>query len=386
METMGRVFTVLGDYESAEPLLDRAVVIRTEYAGEDELALAESLYHQANLFDEKARYDEAETAVRRAIEIRRRITGDDPTTASYFNTLGNVLWHQGRLDEAEVEHRRALEIREETLPPYSDGTAQSLHNLGALRYFAADYDEAERLYRRSIEIEEATGGRENHHLATSLHTLAIVYQDQDRFEEALQLELESLEIREKVLGSDHPHVALSLTTLGNIYRSTDQAAEGEPLIRRALRIGENTYGIGHGEVWWMQRSLVSTLLVLERFDDADVELVELEVRVSPSDDPSEKAAVHELRGELYADQYLWNDAVKQYQTAITLVQEDSPDSPWVGYSMTGLARVYRDAGLMDEAKATYRRAIELMRDGWGADDVDCRRAADELAEIEGTLP
>jgi len=386
METMGRVFTVLGDYESAEPLLDRAVVIRTEYADTDELALAESLYHQANLLDERARYDEAEIAVRGALEIRLRLTGDDPTTASYFNTLGNVLWHQGRLDEAETEHRRALEIREKTQPPNHVGIAQSLHNLGALRYFAADYDEAERLYRRSIEIEEATSGRDNHHLATSLHTLAIVYQDQDRFDEALQLELESLEIREKVLGPDHPHVALSLTTLGNIYRNTDRAAEAESLIRRAIAIGEGTYGIGHGEVWWMQRSLVSTLLALNRYPDADDELIELEARVFSSDDPSEVAAVHELRGEFYADQHFWDEAVEQYQSAITLVQEESPGSPWVGYSMTGLARVYRDAGRLDEARATYRRAIELMREGWGADDVDCRRAAEELAEIEGTFP
>jgi len=385
METMGRVFTVLGDYESAEALLDRAVLIRVEHADTDELALSGGLYHQANLFDEKARYDEAEIAIRRALEIRRRMTDDDPTTASYLNTLGNVLWHQGRLDEAEVEHRRALEIREETLPANHVDTAQSLHNLGALRYFAADYDEAERLYRRSIEIEEATGGRDNHNLATSLHTLAIVYQDQDRFDEALQLELEALEVREKVLGPDHPHVALSLTTLGNIYRNTERAAEAEPVTRRALAIGESSYGNGHGEVWWMQRSLVSTLLALERYPDADEELTELEARVSASDDPSEVAAVYELRGEFYAAKQLWDDAVTQYQTAISLVEEDSPDSPWVGYSMTGLARVYRDAGRLDEAKTTYRRAIELMREGWGADDVDCRRAQEEFAELDESL-
>ena len=136
----------------------------------------------------------------------------------------------------------------------------------------------------------------------------------------------------------------------------------------------------------MQRSLVSTLLALDRYPDADKELIELEARVLSSTDPSEKAAVHELRGEFFADQHLWDDAEKQYQSAITLVQEDSPDSPWVGYSMTGLARVYRDAGRLDEARSTYRRAIELMRDGWGADDVDCRRAEVELAELEGTSP
>ena len=92
--------------------------------------------------------------------------------------------------------------------------------------------------------------------------------------------------------------------------------------------------------------------------------------------------MYELRGEFYAAQDLWADAEAAYRIAITLVEEDSPDSPWVGYNMVGLARVYRDAGRLDEARATYTRAIELMREGWGADDVDCRRASEELAALD----
>ncbi len=59
-----------------------------------------------------------------------------------------------------------------------------------------------------------------------------------------------------------------------------------------------------------------------------------------------------------------------------------PESAWVGYSMTGLARVYRDAGRIGEAQATYRRALELMRGEWRDDDPDVRRAEKELAELE----
>jgi len=382
METMGRVFTALGDYDRAEPLLEEAVGIRSEYADDDELAFADSLKYQSIVLDETGRYDEAEITIRQAIEIREDELDEDPTLASYLNDLGNVLWHQGRLDEAEVVHRRALAIREATLPPNDPGIAQSLHNLGALRYFAADYAEAERLYRRSIEIEEATGGRNNHNLATSLHTLAIVFQDQDRFAEALELELEALEIREKVLGPDHPHVALSLTTLGNIYRFLDRADEAEPLIRRALAIGESSYGPSHGEVWWMQRSLIQTLIALERYPDAEAELERLITRIEATDDLSEKPAAYEVAGKVYAAQGRYDDAVAQYTIAIALVEEDAPESAWVGYSMTGLARVYRDAGRFDEAAATYHRALELMRKDWGDDDPDVRRAEDELAGLD----
>ncbi len=382
METMGRVFTVLGDFERAEPLLDRAVDIRTEFAEDDEIALADSLHHQANVLDQTGRYDEAEVAIRRAVEIRERKLGDDPSVASCLNVLGNVLWHQGRLDEAEVVHRKALAIREQALPADDPKIAQSLHNLGALRYFAADYVEAERLYRRSIEIEEAAFGRDNHNLATSLHTLAIVYQDQDRFEEALDLERQSLAIREKVLGPDHPHVALSLTTLGNIYRATGRAEEAETLIRRAIVISDASYGPDHGETWWMRRSLARTLIALEKYAATERELAILTELVKSSDDPTEEAGVLEIYGELYLAQGQYEISEDHYRRAITILAADSPGSPWVGYTMAGLARVYREADRIDEAGTTFNRAIELMGAGWGTDDPDYRRATEELAELE----
>ncbi|MEE4272136.1 MAG: serine/threonine-protein kinase [Thermoanaerobaculales bacterium] len=382
METMGRVFTVLGDFERAEPLLDRAVDIRARFASDDQLALADSLKYRTNVLDETGRYDEAEATIRQAIDIREQILGEDPTLADYLNDLGNVLWHQGRLDEAEVIHRRALAIRENTLPERDAALAQSLHNLGALRYFAADYEEAEKLYRRSIEIEESAGGRDNHNLATSLHTLAIVCLDQDRVDEALELELESLEIREKVLGPAHPHVALSLTTLGNIYRTLDRAGEAEPLIRRALAIGESSYGPAHGEVWWMQRSLIQTLTALERYPAAEHELGRLLARAEKADSLSDKAAVHQVAGELEAAQGNWDKAEDNHRTAIAMIEEDSPGSAWVGYAMIGLARVFRDAGRLDDAQTTYRHALELMRREWGDKDPDVRTTEEELAALD----
>jgi tetratricopeptide (TPR) repeat protein len=94
------------------------------------------------------------------------------------------------------------------------------------------------------------------------------------------------------------------------------------------------------------------------------------------------AAVHELAGERLLRQKRYDEAAARYKRAIALTEEDSPESAWVGYSMAGLARVYREAGRIDEALGTYRRAIELMREGWGEDDVDYLRAAQELAELE----
>ena len=381
MESMGRVFIVLGEFDRAEPLLERAVAIRERFAAEDELALARALFHQANVVDQLGRYVEAEEPARRSVEIRERLLGDHPELATSLNTLGNVLWHQGRLDEAEAVHRRALDLRERILPPGHTDIGQTLHNLGALRYFAADLAEAERLWRRSAEIEEAAHGPDDWNLATSLHTLAIVCSDQDRFDEALELEQRALAIREKVLGPEHPHVALSLTTMGNILRDTGRAAEAEPLIRRAVGIMEEATGPQHGETLWMRRSLARTLISLERYAEADAELSDQINLIEAAGLTSELPAALSTLAELRLRQGRPVDAEAAYRRGIAVLEGDAPDDPSLGLMTADLARVVRDSGRRDEAEVLMRRGVELMRDSWGESDPDVRQAAADLEAL-----
>ncbi len=378
METMGRVFSTLGEFDRAAPLLERAVGTRSRFADDDELALAGALFYQATLLDLEGHYVEAEAPALRSVEIRERRLGDQPELAFSLNTLGNVLWHQGRLDEAEAIHRRALALRESILPPGHTDIGQSVHNLGALRYFAGDLAEAESLWRRSAEIEEANHGPNDWNLATSLHTLAIVCQDQDRFDEALALEQRSLAIREKVLGPDHPHVALSLTTLGNIYRGMGDPAAAEPAIRRAIAIAQAAWGPAHGEVFWMRRSLARTLIDLGKLEAAEAELDDLLAAIEAAGADDEAPPVLETLGGLYVRQRRFEEAERFYLQAIADVQANSPDEPYLGLLTAELARVYRDTGRPEAAATTLRRAVELMEASWGPDDPDYLEAASEL--------
>jgi len=384
METMGRVFTDLGEFDRAAPLLERAVEIRERFADEDELALAGALFHQATLIDLQGNYAEAEAPARRSLEIRTRKLGDHPDVGFSLNTLGNVLWHQGRLEEAEVVHRQALALRERILPRDHSDIGQSLHNLGALRYFAGDLPEAERLWRRSAEIEEANHGPEDWNLATSLHTLAIVCSDQDRFDEALALEQRSLAIREKVLGPDHPHVALSLTTLGNIYREMGRADDAAPLIRRAITIAENKWGPSHGEVFWMRRSLAQTLIDLGDYEAAEAELEDQLAAIEAAGSNDDLPPVLVILGDLYTRQYRFDDAERHYVESIDALRERSPEDAYLGLLTADLARLYRDTGRLDRAEAAFREALELLEASWGPEDTDYLEAAAELEDLAET--
>lgn len=160
----------LGRYEDAEAAYRRAI----------ELDPADALPWN-NLGDllryHLGRYDEAEEAYRRAIELDadyarpwfglgsllrdplgrydeaeaayRRATGLDPAYALPWYNLGNLLQvHLGRYDEAEAAYRRATELD----PAY----ALPWNNLGSLlQYHLGRYEDAEAAYRHAIELDAA---------------------------------------------------------------------------------------------------------------------------------------------------------------------------------------------------------------------------------------
>jgi Flp pilus assembly protein TadD len=94
------------------------------------------------LQDHLGRYDEAEAAYRRAMEL-------DPKDARPWFDLGNLLQdHLGRYDEAEAAYRRVMELDPKDARPWNN-----LGNL--LQDHLGRYDEAEAAYRRAMDLDPA---------------------------------------------------------------------------------------------------------------------------------------------------------------------------------------------------------------------------------------
>ncbi len=330
MRTIGRVYTELGLYAEARPLLRQAMEL-DESVDADDVVIAGTLVDMVQLSLWLGEYEEGEALSRRAIEIlEQRFGPDHLEVAVGLNGLGNALQNQGRLDEARVAHERALAIREA-----ADGTGEavstSLHNLAIVHYFQGDYDRAILYYERAAELDLKHHGPESPSYATTLHTLAIVYQDLGRLDEALQLEERSTTIREKALGPDHLHTAFSLCTLGNIHRLAGRPPRAEAVQRRALRIAEAAVGPEHGETIWMRGSLARTLSELEQYDEAS-ELLRASIRML----------------------------------------EEQDDQQWLTTELDAIALNLHRQGRLPDAETSYRRALMIARDVGG--DVAAKRA------------
>jgi tetratricopeptide (TPR) repeat protein len=143
----------VGDYTGAEGLLMRSLEIRGKALGEGHEAYATSLHDLAALYMAVGRFEAAEDLLRRVIEIQSLVLPENhPEIADGLSDLGALLSaasrdvhsldeRDERLSEAETLLRRALEIRLSAFGENHLSVAESLRNLAgwyrAVRHYGA---------------------------------------------------------------------------------------------------------------------------------------------------------------------------------------------------------------------------------------------------------
>src|SRR5262249_21511651 len=83
----------------------------------------------------------------------------------------------GKYDEAQAANQRALDIREKWLGSDSLELAAPLNNLAFVYRDKADYAKAEQLFRRALDIREKALGPQHPSVAGAANNLAILYKD-----------------------------------------------------------------------------------------------------------------------------------------------------------------------------------------------------------------
>jgi CHAT domain-containing protein/Tfp pilus assembly protein PilF len=239
-------YKVLAEYDRAEALYRRGLVIVEARLDRDHPDLAITLNNLAMLYLDQGQYARAEPLFKRSFTIWEAGLGKDHVRVAHsLNNLARLYLEQGLYARAEPLLRRSLLILEARLGKDHPNVAISLNNLAALYLEQRQYARAEPLYRRSQAIREARLGKDHPDVAQSLNNLAQLYHQQGQYGQAEPLYQRSLAITEARLGKDHPHLAISLNSLAGLYRDQGQYGKAEPLYRRGLAILEARLGKDH---------------------------------------------------------------------------------------------------------------------------------------------
>jgi tetratricopeptide (TPR) repeat protein len=329
------------------------------------------LLNQMGLYlQERARYQEAEPLLQRALAIREQQLGTEhPDTASSLNNLANLYQAQGNYEQAEPLFKRALSMSEQQLGAQHPGTAQGLNNLANLYQAQGKYEQAEPLVLRALTISEQQLGTEHPDVASSLNNLANLYRTQGKYEQAEPLFKRALAIREQQLGAEHPDTALSLNNLAGLYYNQGKYEQAEPLFKRALAIREQQLGAEHPDTALSLNNLAELYLDERRYEQADP-LVKraLAIREQQLGDehPDTALSLNNLAA-LYYYQGKYEQAEPLFKRALAIREQrlGGAEHPDITNSLNNLAALYYYQGKYEQAEPLLKRALAIREQRLG---------------------
>ncbi len=330
-------------YSLAEPLFQRAKMIREQELGPIHPLVAETLIGLANLYSDQGNYAEAKPLFQQALYIREQELGTDhPLVAEPLTGLANLQLRQGKYTEAEPLYLRALHIREQSLEPEHPLIAVPLFGLANLYSQQGNYTQAEPLYHRTIRIREQSLEPEHPLIAELLLGLANLYSDQGNYAEAEPLFLRTLHIWEQSLGSEHPKVTYPLNNLADLYREQGKYTEAEPLYHRAIHIRERGLGPDHPQVAYPLNGLA----------------------------------------DLYREQGKYTKAEPLYHRALHIWEKKlRPEHPLFAYPLSGLAIIHLKRGNYAEAEPLFEHVLSIREHALESEHPDIAETLHNLATL-----
>jgi tetratricopeptide (TPR) repeat protein len=243
LSLLGQLLEDRGELAEAKTLMSEAIEVSTRVNGERHRNTATLMNNLGVICSKQKDFGAAEDNYQRSLEIRRELVhGDHPEIARVLNNLGDMRRNEGKPAEAVDLLRQSLEMRQRILPPAHPDLAQSLNNLALAVHMTGDLDQAIDLMRQSIEMRREAMGAEDPELAGALDNLASLLRTGGRFEEAIALCREALALQEAHLPPNHPDTAFTLLTFGRTLREKGDFAEAESMLRRAIEIRTTVFG------------------------------------------------------------------------------------------------------------------------------------------------
>ncbi|HEY4368345.1 MAG TPA: tetratricopeptide repeat protein [Steroidobacteraceae bacterium] len=365
METMGSVYTSLGLYDQAVPLLQSAYSKRRTLYGDRHLEVARSMDRLGEALTLKAEYAPAEKMYREALAMRREMLGNaNADTASSEYELADLLGRMGKFSEAEPLFRESLATRRKLLGAQNPQVAQSMEGLALNLYDQGNFQNSVGLLRDAVSMRRKLHNGPHPELAEAINNLAFVISDTGEKREAETLFREALEMKKTLLGATHPEIAIGINNVAGALYEQSKYAEAELLYREALQMQRKLLGNDHPDV-----AMTLNNLAFVMHDRGDIksaiefskESLDTYRRALGNEHPSVARGMQNLGiwmmegGDKVSAEPLLRDALDLRRKLL------GPEHADVASSMTLLASLLIDTGRSEEALelASNARAIYL---------------------------
>jgi len=245
LDSIGIALLHRGCPTEAAPFIERALELRRRLFGDDHPTTAISWVSRARLHRLSGSLADAEADAQRGLAIHSRVYGGDgyPIVADLVE-LGAIQLHRGAFTAAEQSARHGLAILERLRLEQRDPDATRLKDiLGHVLQTRGDYQKATSIYNEILASDRNQVGEHHFKFATHLASFATVKLGQNNLKGAADDLTMAIDIlRKDVHRPRHPNLIDMLTVLGSVQLRQGSRDKARATLNEALELNKQVRG------------------------------------------------------------------------------------------------------------------------------------------------
>jgi tetratricopeptide (TPR) repeat protein len=241
-QTLGSIYTELGEYAKAIQHYDGALRLQNRYLGENHPDALRSLCGLAMAHWWSGEMVQAGLLARWGLEQSTQALGErHPITLQFMQARAAAQMLTGEMSGPEIESflLKALQLHRELIGPDDPRTLRVIFLLGVGSYLHFLDAEAAPLLVDGLQRATRALGEKHPQTAGLMTGLAIAYANLNQLDQAEALALRCLELRRSILGDEHPLTIASTLILARVYVLQGRLDKAQALTGRALDLVRN---------------------------------------------------------------------------------------------------------------------------------------------------
>ena len=242
LDFLGQVHRDLGYYPAADTLLRRAIELARRLHGAGGLAEANELATWGTVLFENAEYDRADSILTRALGIQQTRGERDSVVARTLSYLASVMEKKSNYPVAEARYREALALDRAAYGEDAPETANDMNSLGVTLYYAGKPEEADSVERAALAILRRHYDPGHPEVLAVLHDLAALTGARGDLEGAERLQREVVTGKRRLYPQGHPDLTVSLWQLESILEDRGKYAQAESVLVETIDMRRRLLG------------------------------------------------------------------------------------------------------------------------------------------------
>jgi tetratricopeptide (TPR) repeat protein len=254
----------------------------------------------AGVLRKQGRSDEAVACGERALQIARRILGDDDGRLStYLCNLANTYKALGRFEDSLALEESMLELDQRVLAEDDEKIGDSMSNIAITYTYLGRHNDALAMNERALHFFRRVLPANHPSIGTCMGNLAATYSGLGRLYDALAMRESALEFFRRVLPANHPSIGTCMSNLAATYSDLGRHNDALELKESVLEFRRRVLPPSHPDIGVSLSNLAGTYSAVGRHSDAlamNESALEFRRRVLPPSHPDLASLLYNISG------------------------------------------------------------------------------------------